>query len=186
MEDLEASLSAVVSLAAMPLANALVTYEELKRGTSTYPLDVVFCGDCSPVQIDEAAGGLAGGQYYSDCGRRVESVRDTRRAEIGEICWQGHQTAADGAVAKRTVLLNCGAVGADQIDFVVDANPHKVGRYVPGVGLPVEPPSKPLQRQADCTLLLLGNIASEVLAQPTECVRRGGRFIRGVPALELL
>ena len=45
-----ATLSPVVSLGAMPLANALVTREEIERGTPMYPLDVVFCQACSLVQ----------------------------------------------------------------------------------------------------------------------------------------
>ena len=114
------------------------------------------------------------------------SVRDKLLAQLAAIKSQGKTVAAYGAAAKCTVLLNFCAVGPDQIDFVVDANPHKVGRYVPGVGLPIVPPARLLESQPDFTLLLVWNIAKEVLAQQAEYQRRGGRFIRVIPEPELL
>ena len=135
---------------------------------------------------DEASCGLRAATYYQDFGRRVVAVRDKLLAKLAEIKGQGKTVAAYGAAAKCTVLLNFCAVGPDQIAFVVDANPHKVGRYVPGVGLPIEPPAKLLESQPDYTLLLVWNIATEVLAQQTEYQRRGGRFMRVIPEPELL
>src|SRR5438045_1556628 len=46
-------LQMVLSLGKMPLANALVTAEELDQPESTYPLDLAFCFECSLVQITE-------------------------------------------------------------------------------------------------------------------------------------
>ena len=135
---------------------------------------------------DEASCGLGAVTYYDDFGRRVVSVREKLRAKLAEIRSQGKTVAAYGAAAKCTVLLNYCAVGTDQIDFVVDANPHKVGRYVPGVGLRIESPAKLLESQPDYTLLLVWNIATEVLSQQAEYQRRGGRFIRIIPEPELL
>ena len=135
---------------------------------------------------DEASCGLGTTAYYDDFGRSVVSVRDKLLAKLAEIKGQGKTVAAYGAAAKCTVLLNYCGVGPEQIDFVVDASPHKVGRYVPGVCLPIEPPAKLLESQPDYTLLLVWNIAKEVLAQQAEYQRRGGRFMRVIPAPELL
>ena len=134
----------------------------------------------------ERACGLDALPYYSDFARRVEAVREALCARVAEIRAAGQRVAAYGAAAKCTVLLNYCGIGADQIDYVVDANPHKVGRYVPGAGLRVEPIGKLLEDQPDYTLLLVWNIAKEVLIQQAEYVRRGGRFIRVIPQIELL
>ncbi len=47
------SLALVLSLGKMPLANALLTAEQLKEPEPTFPLDLVFCRNCALVQIAE-------------------------------------------------------------------------------------------------------------------------------------
>src|SRR6267378_3941052 len=49
----QSDLEMVLSLGSMPLANALITAEQLDQPESTYPLDLVFCANCSLVQITE-------------------------------------------------------------------------------------------------------------------------------------
>ncbi len=49
----EPGLEVVLSLGQMPLANALLTAEQLSQAESTYPLDLAFCPHCSLVQITE-------------------------------------------------------------------------------------------------------------------------------------
>lgn len=49
----EIGLEEVLSLGRTPLANALLTTEQLDRPEETYPLDLVFCPRCSLVQITE-------------------------------------------------------------------------------------------------------------------------------------
>lgn len=47
------SLERVLSLGQTPLANALLTEEQLTEPEARYPLDLAFCPDCSLVQITE-------------------------------------------------------------------------------------------------------------------------------------
>ena len=46
-------LELVLSLGRMPLANALLTADELNQPEPTYPLELAFCSNCSLVQITE-------------------------------------------------------------------------------------------------------------------------------------
>src|SRR6266403_631054 len=46
-------LELVLSLGNTPLANSLITEEQLNQPESTYPLDLAFCPQCSLVQITE-------------------------------------------------------------------------------------------------------------------------------------
>ena len=46
-------LQPILSLGKTPLANSLLTESELNVPEETYPLDLVFCGSCSLVQITE-------------------------------------------------------------------------------------------------------------------------------------
>jgi C-methyltransferase C-terminal domain len=68
------------------------------------------------------------------------------------------------------------------IDFVVDQNVHKQGRYVPGVNLQIRPPQALLEEQPDYVLILPWNLEQEIMAQQAEYRSRGGRFILPVPS----
>ena len=71
------------------------------------------------------------------------------------------------------------------LDYVVDRSPHKQGRYMPGVHLPIHAPSRLLEDRPDCVLLLTWNFADEILAQQAEFRQGGGRFIIPVPAVRV-
>ena len=47
------SLEEILSLGHTPLANALLTAEQINLAEETYPLELVFCRDCTLVQITE-------------------------------------------------------------------------------------------------------------------------------------
>jgi SAM-dependent methyltransferase len=120
-------------------------------------------------------------QCYADFARRVESLRDKLLALLADLKRQGKHIAAYGAAAKGSTLLNCFGIGADTIDFVVDRSPHKQGRFMPGVHIPILAPEELLNRQPDYALMLTWNFADEILAQQTEYRQRGGKFIIPVP-----
>lgn len=120
-------------------------------------------------------------RYYADFASRVDDLRKTLREMILGFRAQGATVAAYGAAAKGTILLN--ACGLDQgvIDFVVDRNVHKHGRWVPGVRIEIREPAALLQDMPDYTLILPWNFKDEILEQQAEYRARGGKFIIPVP-----
>ena len=135
---------------------------------------------------EEAALGMDRYHYYEHFAARVRRTADALGTGLAALKRDGARLAAYGAAAKGATLLNYAGVGAETLDFVVDRNVHKHGRYMPGVRLPICDPSELLVRKPDYVLLLAWNFRDEIMAQQAEYRRRGGRFIVPIPELEIV
>ena len=129
----------------------------------------------------EQRDGLTELGYYQGFAGRVERLRTDLRELIVALRQRGASIAAYGAAAKGTVLLNHVGLDSDLIDFIVDRNPHKQGRYMPGVHIPISAPDRLVEVRPDYVLLLAWNFTDEILSQQGEYIDLGGRFIRPIP-----
>lgn len=130
---------------------------------------------------DEADEGLDKYPFYQHFGEKIQELRKKVRELLAEIKSEGKSIAGYGAAAKGAVMLNFIGVGPDIIDFVVDRNIHKQGKYMPGVRIPICDPAILIEQMPDYVLLLPWNLEKEILSQQTEYLKRGGRFIISVP-----
>ncbi len=130
--------------------------------------------------------GLTRLDYYADFRVRVARIRSELVAMLQDLKRRGARIVGYGAAAKGTIMLNYAGLGADILDFVVDRNVHKQGRYIPGVRLRIEPPQRVLETQPDYVLILPWNFKDEIMTQQREYRRRGGRFIVPVPRPTIL
>jgi SAM-dependent methyltransferase len=129
----------------------------------------------------EERDGLTKAEYYRGFSSQVEVVRDELRAVLGDMRGRGMRIAAYGAAAKGTILLNYIGLDGEWIDYVVDRNVHKQGRWVPGVRLPIRSPDELMNDRPDAVLLLAWNFKDEILEQQRAYLEGGGRFVIPIP-----
>ena len=97
----------------------------------------------------------------------------------------GLSGGAYGAAAKGNTLLNYAGVRADLLPYVVDLNPAKQGRFLPGSRIPIVEAGHLLADRPDRVLILPWNLKTEVMAQLPQVAAWGGRFVTAVPRLEV-
>ena len=131
----------------------------------------------------EADAGMATATFYSGFQTRAEKVKDDLLAFLIEAKHQGLKVAAYGAAAKGNTLLNFAGVRPDLLPYVVDRNPAKLGKFMPGSRIPIVDQAHLKVHQPDRILILPWNLQLEVMAQLAYVRQWGGQFVTAVPAL---
>jgi 2-polyprenyl-3-methyl-5-hydroxy-6-metoxy-1,4-benzoquinol methylase len=134
----------------------------------------------------EAQAGMLGADYYTGFQTRTDQVKNDLVAFLLDAKRQGKTVAAYGAAAKGNTLMNYAGIRPDLIPFVVDRNPAKQGKYMPGSRIPILAPLDVIERRKlDYVLILPWNIADEVMNQFAHIRNWGGQFVIAIPKLTI-
>ena len=129
-------------------------------------------------QLDRPAG-------YDGFEPKVQAIRSDVRAFLATAKAEGKKVIAYGAAAKGNTLLNyCGA-SADDIEFVVDRNPEKQGRLLPGSHIPVRSVEALVEARPDYVFILPWNLRDEIMSQLPEVAAWGGQFVTAIPQVQI-
>ncbi len=94
---------------------------------------------------------------------------------------EGKSICGYGAPGKGNTLLNYCGIGTDFLDFTVDRNPYKHGRYTPGMHIPILPVEALVEARPDYVLILPWNLKDEIVRQMHQIAAWGGKFIVPIP-----
>jgi len=117
-----------------------------------------------------------------------EKVRETKRKLLSfliDVKRQGRSVAAYGAPGKGNTLLNYCGIRTDFVDYAVDRNPYKHGRFLPGTHIPVHPPDRLAETQPDFVLILPWNLKEEIMEQLHYVRDWGARFVVPIPEVRI-
>ncbi|MEE2980391.1 MAG: class I SAM-dependent methyltransferase [Pseudomonadota bacterium] len=134
----------------------------------------------------ERDAGLGELSTFTGFAARVATVKDALRAFLETAKSQGKTVVAYGAAAKGNTLLNTCGIGTDLIEYVVDASPHKQGRYLSGSRLPIVSPERLAETKPNYVLILPWNLRHEIIGQNPTVGDWGGRFVVPIPITKVL
>jgi SAM-dependent methyltransferase len=137
------------------------------------------------VKAAEIALGLDRIETYPAFGERVMRVKRDFLEFLIEAKRGGKSVAGYGAAAKATTLLNYAGARTDLIAFVADKSPHKQGRYIPGVRVPILDPDEIRRAKPDYLVIFPWNIAAEIRGELADIRSWGGRFVTAIPTLTI-
>ncbi|OUC95302.1 class I SAM-dependent methyltransferase [Streptosporangium minutum] len=134
----------------------------------------------------EKAAGLHELAGYTEFAARVAGVRRDLLRFLVEAAEQGRTVVGYGAPGKGNTLLNHCGVRADLLQYTVDRNPYKHGRFTPGARIPILPPERIAEDRPDYVLVLPWNLREELTAQLSFVHDWGGRLVFPIPRLEIV
>ncbi len=134
----------------------------------------------------ERACGLDRVETYTGFGEKVRETKRKLLTFLIEVARAGKTVAGYGAPGKGNTLLNYCGIRTDFIDFVVDRNPYKHGKYLPGSRIPIYAPDKIDQMKPDYVLILPWNIKEEIMVQMAHIRSWGGSFVLPIPEVTVV
>ena len=91
-----------------------------------------------------------------------------------------------GAPGKGNTLLNFCGIRTDFLEFTVDRNPYKQGKFLPGTHIPIYSPEKIAERKPDYIFILPWNLKDEIINQLSFTGKWGAKFIIPIPKIEII
>jgi hypothetical protein len=119
--------------------------------------------------------------YYAQFAQRVMATKRRLLAFLIAAREEGKCVVGYGAPGKGNTLLNYCGIRTDFLEYTVDRNPFKHGKFLPGTHIPIYEPSKIAETHPDYILILPWNLRSEIVEQLDYARAWGAKFVVPIP-----
>ena len=134
----------------------------------------------------EREAGLHRLETYADFANRVRATKRKLLSFLIEAKSCNKSLAGYGAPGKGNTLLNYCGIRVDFLDYTVDRNPYKHGKYLPGTHIPIFPPEKIFETKPDYVLILPWNLKDEIVSQLANIRSWGAKFVVPIPEVSVI
>jgi len=137
------------------------------------------------VLSQEDAAGLQNLSTYHAFAARVYQTKRALLSFLIQCKNEGAEVVGYGAPGKAATLLNFCGIREDLLSFTVDRSPHKQGRYIPGVRIPIREPEVIAEAEPAYVLILPWNLKEEIMTQMQHIRSWGGQFAVPIPEVQV-
>lgn len=170
---------AVFDVEKLPTHGGSLRVYAQRTDTGRHPSSV---GLIALLEREECAGVLTP-RYYADFQPRADRVKNDFISFLLDARRRGKTVAGYGAAAKGNTLMNYAGIRPDLMSFVVDKNPAKQNKYLPGSRIPIVGENHLKESRPDYVIILPWNLKREVMQQLEYIRTWGGQFVTAVPTL---
>jgi hypothetical protein len=124
--------------------------------------------------------------YYSSFAEKVKQTKRRLLDFLIDAKREGRSIAGYGAAGKGNTLLNYCGIRTDFLDYVVDRNPYKQGKFLPGTHIPIFHPDKIRETKPDFLYIGPWNLKDEIMQQEAYIRGWGGQFLVPIPEVQVL
>ena len=140
----------------------------------------------SELRQRETTAGFLKTETYDGFGEKVKETKRKLLEFLINAKRAGKTIVGYGAPGKGNTLLNYCGIRTDFIDFTVDRNPYKQGKYLPGTHIPIHPPERIELAKPDYLFILPWNFKAEIMTQMAHIRAWGGKFVVPIPELKIV
>ena len=124
--------------------------------------------------------------FYSGFQPKAEIIKADFLSFLLNAKRQSKKVAAYGAAAKGSTLLNFSGIGQNLLPYVVDRNPAKTGKFMPGSLIPIKSEEQIKIDQPEYVIIFPWNLKSELISQLDYAREWGAKFVTLVPSLSIV
>jgi SAM-dependent methyltransferase len=182
-----------VQIAARLQGLEIFDVEELPTHGGSLRVYLGHAGRCGVISSRVAAlleqerrAGLHAVEAYTSFAAKARQAKRNLLYYLISVKERGGSICGYGAPGKGNTLLNYCGIGTDFLDFTVDRNPYKHGRYTPGMHVPILPVEEIDRRRPNYILILPWNLKSEIIGQMRHVGEWGAKFIIPIPEVSVV
>ncbi len=134
----------------------------------------------------EQQAGIVNASFYQSFQHRMVEIKRQFLLFLLAAQARNEIVVGYGAAAKGNTLLNFSGIRADLLAYVVDRNPSKQNKFLPGSHIPIKMEEQLRQDKPHWIVILPWNLKEEIMTQLSYTRDWGAKFVTAIPTLTVI